>query len=79
MSPWCLPCHHGEVWANGGADELVAPEEDIIALSVGIASSPHTHILHQSKVVDLGEEHGRGGRENQGRLVYILSLYAQSL
>ena len=59
---------------DGGADELIAPEEEIIALSVGIASSPHTNILHQSKVADLGEEHGRGeegkrgeGREEHGR------------
>ena len=50
------------VGPDGGADELVAPEEEIVALSVGIASSPHTNILHQSKVADLGEEHGRGGK-----------------
>ena len=53
---------------DGGADELIAPEKEIIALSVGIASSPHTHILHQSKVADLGEEHGREGREEHGRV-----------
>ena len=51
---------------DGGADELVAPKEEIIALSVGIASSPDTHILHQSKVADwwrmVVEEHGRGGK-----------------
>ena len=50
---------------DGGADELIAPEKEIIALSVGIASSPHTHILHQSKVADLGNqgawEGGKGG------------------
>ena len=53
------------VGPDGGADELVAPEEEIIALSVGIASSPHTHILHQSKVADLGNQgawKGRGGK-----------------
>ena len=50
------------VGPDGGANELVAPEKEIIALSVGIASSPDTHILHQSKVTDLVEEHGRGGK-----------------
>ena len=48
------------VGPDGGADELVAPEEEIVALSVGIASSPHTNILHQFKVTNLGKEQGMG-------------------
>ena len=55
-----FPVAMARVGPDGGADELVAPEEEIVALSVGIASSPHTNILHQFKVADLGEEHGRG-------------------
>ena len=63
------------VGPDGGADELVAPEEEIVALSVGIASSPHTNILHQSKVADLGEEHGRGGEGEQVEAcIYIVSI-----
>ena len=41
---------------DGGLNELVAPEEEIVALLVGIASSLHTHILHQSTVADLGNQ-----------------------
>ena len=42
------------VGPDGGANELVAHEKEIIALSVGIASSPDTNIVHLSKAVDLG-------------------------
>ena len=49
-----FPVAMARVGPDGGADELVAPEEEIIALSVGIASSPHTNIVHLSKAVDLG-------------------------
>ena len=66
------------VGPNRGTDELVAPEEEVVALSIGIAGTSHTNVLHQSKVADLGgrgEEHGRGegegwdecrGGENKG-------------
>ena len=56
------------VGPGGGTDELVAAKEEVIALSVGIARSPHTHILHQTKVTNLGEQgRGRGGRGRGGR------------
>ena len=55
------------VGPNRGTDELVAPEEEVVALSISIACTSHTDVLHQSKVADLGgrggEEHGRGEGE----------------
>ena len=53
------------VGPNGGTDELVAPEEEVVALSVSIAGTSHTDVLHQSKVADLGGGEGRGGEERK--------------
>ena len=50
------------VGPNRGTDELVAPEEEVVALSIGIAGTSHTNVLHQSKVADLGGE----GRSMEG-------------
>ena len=54
------------VGPDGGTDELVAPEEEVIALSIGIAGTSHTNVLHQSKVADLGGGEGRGGEREKG-------------
>ena len=50
-----FPVAMARVGPDGGADELVEHEEEIIALSVGIASSPDTNTVHLSKAVDLGQ------------------------
>ena len=56
------------VGPNGGTDELVAPEEEVVALPIGIAGTSHTNVLHQSKVADLGGGvWGRKGRGGEGR------------
>ena len=60
------------VGPNRGTDELVAPEEEVVALSISIACTSHTDVLHQSKVANLGGGEGRsmeGEREKDGMSV----------
>ena len=69
--PGALLVPVARVGPDGRADELVAPEEDVVALSVGIAGASHADVLHQPEVADLGEggEEGRGreGRREEGK------------
>ena len=61
--PGALLVPVARVGPDGGPDELVASEEYVVALLVGVADASHADVLHQSKVADLGE----GGRRGRGR------------